>query len=146
MHLFICRADAVCELFARIDIPCPPVEGICSSSAFESYVKCDGRYSVVGLNLSTLGIAGTLPSSFTALTALSYLNLSGNFFTGPFPEYISNFSALSVLALCLPNNENCSFSSVPLSVSDAPFGGPLSSLKNKVLGNLTSLEKGMIYS
>lgn len=98
---------------------------------------------MIGLDVSSLGLTGTLPPSFAILTTLTYLNLSDNLYSGQFPEYIANFTQLLTLALCLPDNSNCSFSNIPLSVADAPFGGPLSSLTNKTIGNLTSLEKGI---
>ena len=144
--LMIILLGAICDLFADLNVPCPPIEGICGSNYFRTYVQCDSRFYVVGLNVSSLGLVGDLPPSFALLTTLTYLNLSDNLYSGPFPEYIANFSQLQILALCLPDNSNCSFSNIPLPVADAPFGGPLSLLTNKTLGNLTSLEKGTALS
>lgn len=54
---------------------------------------------VVGLSMSGLDLAGTLPTSLCGLTCLSSLSLFANALTGPVPACLASLTALSFLAL-----------------------------------------------
>ncbi|XP_031390698.1 probable LRR receptor-like serine/threonine-protein kinase At3g47570 [Punica granatum] len=117
-------------------------------------VSCSGSGSRVrSLNLPSLGLSGTIPSSLSNLTSLENLNLFNNSFYGEIPLNLGNLSSLRTiilagnsvngtipgsLSLCL-NLEQISFEDNQLSGSLPPELGNLRSLKilSISLNNLT---------
>ncbi|OWM85064.1 hypothetical protein CDL15_Pgr027851 [Punica granatum] len=117
-------------------------------------VSCSGSGSRVrSLNLPSLGLSGTIPSSLSNLTSLENLNLFNNSFYGEIPSNLGNLSSLRTiilarnsvngtipgsLSLCL-NLEQISFEDNQLSGSLPPELGNLRSLKilSISLNNLT---------
>ncbi|KAG6404528.1 hypothetical protein SASPL_136777 [Salvia splendens] len=63
-------------------------------------VTCDSRYQMVTqLNISSMGLAGTIPPEIGNLSFLVSLDISNNSFHGPIPHSIFNMSFLQVLNL-----------------------------------------------
>ena len=75
-------------------------------------VTCDSRYNkVTRLNISSMGLVGTIPPEIGNLSFLVSLDISENSFHGPIPPSIFDISPLQVLVLrnnslssSLPNN------------------------------------------
>lgn len=72
-------------------------------------VTCDTSLNVVSINLTLVGLSGTLPSSLGSLTSLETLILSGNWISGPIPESLYSLTKLQNLDLSL-NNLNLTIS------------------------------------
>ncbi|KAJ6821176.1 receptor kinase-like protein Xa21 [Iris pallida] len=64
-------------------------------------VICGHRHSerVVSLNLTSLGLVGTIPPHLANLTFLRTIDLSSNHFHGPIPQELSRLSPLQILDL-----------------------------------------------
>ncbi|KAJ4955858.1 hypothetical protein NE237_012641 [Protea cynaroides] len=63
-------------------------------------VYCNGDHWVISLSLPSKGLKGSLSTSLSDLTHLSFLNLSRNFLSGPLPpSFISSFHQLEFLDL-----------------------------------------------
>lgn len=61
-------------------------------------MTCNAEGRVTALDLSGLGLEGTLPPQLAGLAALESLNLSGNAFSGPIPPAWLSPDALPSLA------------------------------------------------
>ena len=73
-------------------------------------VTCDSRYNrVTQLNISSMGLVGTIPPEIGNLSFLFSLDMSENSFHGPIPPSIFNMSTLEDLNL----RNNSLFSSLP---------------------------------
>ncbi|XP_012085845.1 receptor-like kinase TMK4 [Jatropha curcas] len=70
-------------------------------------VKCDSSLRVVGINLESRNLAGTLPAELSTLSQLNFLNLQENHLSGPLPS-LTNLSLLQELRL-----DSNSFTSIP---------------------------------
>ena len=84
-----------------------------SESSICSWIRviCDSRYHrVTQLNISSMGVAGTISPEIGNLSFLISLDMSNNSFHGPIPSSIFNISSLEVLNL---RNNNLS-GSLPL--------------------------------
>ncbi|RCV14802.1 LOW QUALITY PROTEIN: hypothetical protein SETIT_3G007600v2 [Setaria italica] len=88
------------------------------------HVSCDRDGRVDNLDLKNAGLAGTLPASFSSLTALQGLSLQGNALSGPLPS----FRGMSSLRQAFLNNND--FDTIP-----ADFFDGLTDLLDISLGN-----------
>ncbi|XP_039154975.1 probable leucine-rich repeat receptor-like protein kinase At1g35710, partial [Eucalyptus grandis] len=105
-------------------------------------IGCDGSGSVSGLNLTNMGLQGSLSKlNFTALSNLISLNLSANSLYGSIPPSVGNLSKLSTLSIF----SNSLSGTIPLEI------GKLSSLSilyldgNHLRGTIPE-EMGMLHS
>ncbi|THU45362.1 hypothetical protein C4D60_Mb02t17110 [Musa balbisiana] len=78
--------------------PCSP-EKFTWSGITCSLSTSEQRQRITSLNLSSLGLNGTIPSDLAKLTAIKSLDLSYNNFTGPIPSFLANLESLSMLNL-----------------------------------------------
>ncbi|XP_052179690.1 LRR receptor-like serine/threonine-protein kinase SIK1 [Diospyros lotus] len=78
-----------------------PSSGVCSWMGVSCTSNPNKR--VEGLNLSGMGLQGTIPRELGRLSALVHLNLSINSLEGDFPVEICNLSALETLDLSKNN-------------------------------------------
>jgi hypothetical protein len=125
----------VCGLLALGGLLCPAPGQLCG----DPHLQCDLHSNVLAFNASAAGLVGQLPSLIGDLVELTYLDLSGNAFSGPIPVSICNLTKLNFLQLCASaDGSDCVFQQVPLCVWDAPYGGPLNQLYNKLIGNLSN--------
>ncbi|KAG8490915.1 hypothetical protein CXB51_014056 [Gossypium anomalum] len=62
-----------------------------------SFVTCDSEKSITKISLQKQRLRGTISPSFADLTALRYLNISGNNLTGPIPKSLVKLPNLEVL-------------------------------------------------
>ncbi|XP_015068432.1 LOW QUALITY PROTEIN: putative leucine-rich repeat receptor-like protein kinase At2g19210 [Solanum pennellii] len=69
---------------------------------------------IIGLDLSSSGLSGDIPSSLSNLTALQYLDLSDNDLTGPIPSSLAGFAFLRFLNL----TGNKFWGSIPLGLAE----------------------------
>ncbi|KAM3310571.1 hypothetical protein ACQJBY_031331 [Aegilops geniculata] len=60
-------------------------------------VHCDGQRRVTGINLSRLGLNGSLSSAFGSLHWLQVISMSGNNLRGEIPESVARLPSLRVL-------------------------------------------------
>ncbi|XP_042016571.1 probable LRR receptor-like serine/threonine-protein kinase At3g47570 [Salvia splendens] len=100
-------------------------------------VTCDSRYHrVTQLNISSMGLVGTIPPEIGNLSFLVSLDLSENSFHGPIPSSIFNMSSLEVLNL----RNNSLSSSLPIDMCKHNLHG-LKRLRisyNKLFGEIPS--------
>ncbi|CAM6050247.1 unnamed protein product [Sphagnum compactum] len=108
-------------LVTRAD-PLPNWVGTDSSPCGWMGVTCNSNNEVTMLELSEIGISGTLPTQLFTILTLEHLDLSSNSLSGSIPADIGNLTSLNYLNLTL--NEINSFSGlIP------PQIGALSSLQ-----------------
>ena len=63
-------------------------------------VTCDSRYNrVTQLDISGMGLVGTIPPEIGNLSFLVSLDMDGNSFHGPIPPSVFNISSLEILSL-----------------------------------------------
>eukprot|EP00727_Mastigamoeba_balamuthi_P004543 m51a1_g14087 hypothetical protein (1760) ;mRNA; f:18686-31090 len=62
------------------------------------YARSPGNYTVSRLNMTGLGLRGTLPN-ISALKNLRSLNVEWNFLEGTLPDYLANFACLTSLSM-----------------------------------------------
>ncbi|KAK1644662.1 hypothetical protein QYE76_062467 [Lolium multiflorum] len=60
-------------------------------------VHCDDRRRVTGIDLSRLGLSGTMDSAFGSLRSLEAIDLSGNNITGEIPASVAQLPSLRVI-------------------------------------------------
>lgn len=108
-------------------------------------VTCNEQNRVIGINLSSNDITGTLPNSITSLTFLNTLRLYGNELSGSLPSFLNSFLYLKTV----------DFGSNSFS-GDIPSNfGSIASLKNLYLDDnnlngslpisLVSINLGLFY-
>ncbi|KAJ8464782.1 hypothetical protein OPV22_027334 [Ensete ventricosum] len=78
--------------------PCSP-EKFTWSGITCSLSSSEQRQRITSLNLSSLGLTGTIPSDLAKLTAIKSLDLSYNNFTGLIPSFLAKLESLSMLNL-----------------------------------------------
>ncbi|GJP64686.1 hypothetical protein CLOP_g21648 [Closterium sp. NIES-67] len=105
-------------------------------------IRCDTRGMISQLDLTGLSLTGSIPNSITSLTALTWLQLSYNQFTGRIPARVGNLHFLRFLIL----GNNSLTGSIPESIASLTALSSLDLSKNRLtgpipagIGNLSSL-------
>jgi hypothetical protein len=75
-----------------------------------SGVKCDDGDQIISLQLTSVGLSGSIPNAIMKLTALTSLSIDSNLLTGSIPESVGNMTSLRFLNA----SNNCLAGSIAL--------------------------------
>ena len=78
-----------------------------------SGMKCDDSDQIISLQLSSVGLSGSIPNAIMKLTALTSLSIASNLLTGAIPESVGNMTSLRFLNA----SNNRLTGSIPLTIS-----------------------------
>ncbi|XP_061373026.1 receptor-like kinase TMK4 [Gastrolobium bilobum] len=130
LFIFTVMADDAAVMSKLLKSLTPAPSGWSPATPFCQWegIKCDSSNRVITISISSLSLAGTLPSDLNSLSQLTSLSLQDNALSGPIPS-LANLSALETAFLGRNN-----FTSVPAGA----FAG-LTSLRRLSLGNNPNL-------
>jgi hypothetical protein len=110
--IFICLSGTTCHNFSQYSFLCdiqfdPKYVNLLgwvflddttlTTTCSWSGEKCDDNNQIISLQLSSVGLSGSIPNAIMKLTALTSLSIDSNFLTGSIPESVGNMTSLRFL-------------------------------------------------
>ncbi|CAI5499330.1 unnamed protein product, partial [Closterium sp. Naga37s-1] len=117
-------------------------ETAAQASPYWAGVKCSDAGAVTSIALRTQGLSGSLPTSISALSALTSLDLSSNLFNQQLDGFLSDLYLLTQLKQLLLGY-NWFYGSVPTTISQLSKLTGLSVFSNYLTGSLPALPSSL---